>query len=63
MVVDLLAVLAVTFEMEMYSVDEDSGTVEVCVLTNIGHADPVEVVIEPVMKSGAENPAGSNKND
>ena len=58
----LIVVLNVTFERNVYSVDEDEGTVEVCILTNIGHADPVEVVIEPMMKPGAENPAESNKN-
>ena len=49
--------LTVSFEEEMYSVNENDPTAEVCVVTNIGHTSPVEVVIVPQMKSTAEYPA------
>ena len=49
--------LTVTFERDSYDVDEDAGTVEVCALTNIGHTSPVDVVITPVVKDGAQYPA------
>ena len=37
---------------------ESDGSVEVCFLTSAGHADPIEVVIQPVMK-GVDSPAAS----
>ena len=51
--------LTVSFESDSYNVDETDGKVEVCVLTNIGHTSPVDVVIKPwpVVKNGAEYPA------
>lgn len=49
--------LAVTFEKESYSVDESNSTVQVCILTNIGLALPLEVIIRPVVKVGTDYPA------
>ena len=51
--------LSVSFEMETYTVGESDGSSEVCFLTSTGHADTIEVVIQPVMK-GVDNPAASN---
>ena len=41
----------------MYTVGESDGNARVCVLTNIGHVNPLDVVITPVMNTSAENPA------
>ena len=56
--------LTVSFEKDSYDANEEDGTVEVCVITNIGHTSPVEVVIIPVVKDGAQYPAtGTIHND
>ena len=51
-------VLNVSFERETYFVNENDGSVEVCLTTNIGHAKAFDAVIEVVMK-GVDNPAAS----
>ena len=41
-------VVAVSFDMPNYTVDEDNGTATVCFRTNGGHPDrPIYVTVEP----------------
>ena len=41
----------------MYSAGESDGNAQVCVVTNTGHADSVDVVVMSVEKPTAANPA------
>lgn len=52
------SVLNVSFERETYFVNERDRSLEVCLTTNIGHAETFDAVIEVVMK-GVDNPAAS----
>ena len=51
-------VLNVSFERETYVVNENDGSVEVCLTTNIGYAEAFDAAIEVIMK-GVDNPAAS----
>lgn len=52
------SVLNVSFERGAYSVSERDGSLEVCLTTNIGHAEAFDAVIEVVMK-GVDSPEAS----
>ena len=52
------SVLNVSFERATYTIDERDGPLEVCLTTNIGHAEAFDAVIEVVMK-GVNSPAAS----
>ena len=39
---------------------ENDGSIEVCLTTNIGHAEAFVTVIEVIMK-GVDNPAAGNR--
>ena len=44
----------VAFQMLNYVVDEDAGSVEVCVVTNIGHTDPIILFVSSEETADAE---------
>jgi hypothetical protein len=52
------SVLNVSFERGTYFVSERDGSLEVCLTTNMGHAEAFDAVIEVVMKE-VDNPAAS----
>ena len=51
-------VLSITFEREVYTVVENEGSVEVCFLTNNGHKNRTEVMIELLVKGINHSIAG-----
>ena len=50
--------LNVSFERGAYSISERDGSLEVCLTTNVGHAEAFDAVIEVVMK-GVDSPEAS----